>query len=79
MTAPARTRPDRPGEREKSPAAAAKLLGSPQAGGCEQRTGGGPSDPAGADMGLALFASVVWIQRRFVFRLKDRVIVADHG
>jgi hypothetical protein len=30
-------------------------------------------------MGLALLASVVWIQRRFVFWLKDRVIVADHG
>ncbi|MCC2662467.1 MAG: ssuC 6 [Geminicoccaceae bacterium] len=30
-------------------------------------------------LGLALFASVVWIQRRFVFWHKDRVIVADNG
>jgi len=30
-------------------------------------------------LGLALFASVVWIQRRFVFWHKDRVIAADNG
>jgi NitT/TauT family transport system permease protein len=30
-------------------------------------------------LGLALFVSVVWIQRRFVFWHKDRVIVADDG
>ena len=30
-------------------------------------------------LGLALFASVVWIQRRFVFWHKDRVIATDNG
>jgi NitT/TauT family transport system permease protein len=30
-------------------------------------------------LGLALFASVVWIQRRFVFWHRDRVIESDQG
>jgi NitT/TauT family transport system permease protein len=30
-------------------------------------------------LGLALFASVVWIQRRFVFWHRDRVIATDEG
>jgi NitT/TauT family transport system permease protein len=30
-------------------------------------------------LGLALFASVVWIQRRFVFWHKDRVVAADNA